>query len=273
MIPEPTSLPSLRELYDETRRLAREYGNETSILFRKTIYAFLPLLGLIVVVLGVIVFLVPPASYPSRGSNPIQNVLLAAVIIIVAGGYLIWLAIYLSKLASKGIQLGLDAVDGWNFWRLESRDWVLFRLGILVGIPVWIIRYFLKKAGLGALEISLLSQLPLFLLYTAVPAAVESGEAIAAFKKSWLLMGEHPLFILNAAFAAWLVTGFPQLLVNELSLPKALDAILGIAFAIVTLVVTIKYQPFYVALVYRAVQPLELEPEAEPPPEPVPAAE
>jgi hypothetical protein len=265
MIPDPTSLPTILELLKETLRLAREKRRETSRLLRQSILGFSPLIILFVILLVVYLVLrsghpIPQHTTPKHATPDIGNILklgaLALFILALLSTYLIWLGHSSSKILARAMEIALATVDD-RETLFVKRAWAIFRMGILLAAPLGILESGLKYAGLEAFDVQILSPLPFLFLYLSLPAVMESGLAMDAIGESWRLARKDMLFVFQCAFIAWIPTHLLSTLVSALPISKSILGVIQLFLALLTLVFTIKYEPFYMALIYRALKPKE----------------
>ena len=264
MIPDPTPLPTISELLKETLRLAREKRRETSRLLWKSVLGFSPLIVVFIIILIFAVrYLLVDGGHPiphhsANRPNAPSGILFILLFLLVLLPYVLWLAHSSIRILGHAMEIALATVDN-REPVFVNRAWAIFRMGILLAAPLGILESILKYAGLEIFDVTILSPLPFLVLYLSLPAVMESGLAVDAIAESWQLARKDLLFVFQCAFIAWIPTHLLSTLVTILPISKAIMGCIQLLLVGVTFVFTIQYEPFYMALIYRALKPKEEE--------------
>jgi len=262
MIPEDNSPPTISHLIQETLRLARVHRRETSHLVWDMVKALSPII--LILILAFIVWISKELSSSGQSSNSGGSVLglafLALIFIVVLIPYMLWLCYFIADIFSEAQQIGLNAVDNVPTIFTIDRRWAVIRLWLLLALPSVIIRMPLKIAHVNDWYVGILFQILLLFFYTALPAVVESGVAMKAIVTSWQLARSNALFIFRCALAAVVPTMIYAVLyiaVKAVASPstKLIAACIFLFLSFPLLVISIQYEPFYRALVYRSLKP------------------
>ena len=254
----PKSPKDIPDLLREAYRIARERRDESSRILRKVVLTLSPLLVLVFVLLLAVAFFPSHAEHPPLQSPhySVTMILVIAGIVIIALAYIVWMVYYFSRCFEEAMKLAIATVDRDESIRDVRCGWAMVRLGLLLTIPMGIAQALLRSAGLGSWEERAVVEVIFSILFLSFPAVIESGSAVEALQKGWLLMGTHTLFL----FYCGLIATIPSIvtpLLRNLLIPSTGRTIVVFVSLIFTLWFDFQYAPFFIALIYRTVSPKE----------------
>jgi hypothetical protein len=237
-------LPSIPDLLRNTITLAREHRSETTPLFKRVF-------ALVGIFFGVLIlFAILSAIVLGKSMMIVPTVLGIIMLTMLPALY------YLVKIMANAQEIGLAAVEQREPDQNAVRVWQFILFFVIVLLPSVFVLFIFKGTPLfWGMEI-LLTSVYWSTMYLAPMTVVASGTAPDGIQLAVTLFRSNPGFVAVTSMLGSAVTSGPmialQLFTYDPSHPSMFLAILRILSSIYTLIVSIRYEPFYRAQIYDA---------------------
>jgi hypothetical protein len=254
-------LPPYKILFENMRIMSRDYRKETNSLL-------LRLLGSIGIVAGATLVLAMLATLVMPIGKTATMIILV-VFVLMAIPVILY---YVTLTFAKAQEIGLAATQGRDVDFKPIRIWQHILYFLILGLPIVIISLVLMAMHLK--EYTFIFSLADVSIFYLVPmAVVANGSAIDGIEQAYKLFRANPSYVCLCGSVAALVVYVIGTLPVELGAylqhqspsNKLVGSLLTFAGSFITMIVFIRYEPFYRAQIYQSmVAPASEEPAVEP---------